>query len=139
MHWVLSTAIVCAAGDAKWDLMDRMSEEDFYVGIKSKLMGQVNLVRIGKEFLSPGGSITLTTGILADDPVLMTTSAAMVNGGINSFVQAAALELKQARVNVVCAGLVEEAVEKVSRLFPRPQRGPNEKGGERILEECVGG
>ena len=82
-------------------------------------MGQVNVVRIGRRFLNPKGSITLTTGILADQPVLMTTSAAMVNGGIHSFVKAAALELINGiRVNVVSSGLVEDAVEKYQDYFP---------------------
>ena len=57
-------------------------------------MGQVNVVRIGKDYLNNGGSISIqSTGILADDPVDMTTSAAMVNGAIHSFVQAVVLEL----------------------------------------------
>ena len=77
-------------------------------------MGQINLVRIGKDYINPGGSFTLTTGILADDPVPMTTSAAMVNGGIHSFVKAAALEMKKdQRINVVASGLVEDAVENL--------------------------
>ena len=42
-------AIVCIAGDSKWDKFDNLSEDDFYIGIKSKLMGQVNLVRIGRK------------------------------------------------------------------------------------------
>lgn len=111
-------AIVNISGEAKWDSFENLSEEDFYIGIKSKLMGQVNLVRIGQRFLNPGGSFTLTTGILADDPVLMTTSAAMVNGAINSFVKAAALELNHHRINVVSAGLVEDAYEKYKNYFP---------------------
>jgi hypothetical protein len=82
-------------------------------------MGQVNLVRIGQDYLNTGGSFTLTTGILADYPVVMTTSAAMVNGGIHSFVKAAALELKNAlRINVVSSGLVEDAIEKYETYFP---------------------
>lgn len=61
----------------------------------------------------------LTTGILADDPVMMTTSAAMVNGGIHSFVRAAALEMKNGhRINVVSSGLVEDAVDKYQAYFP---------------------
>jgi len=48
--------VVCTAGDAKWASFDEMTEEDFYIGIKSKLMGQVNLVRIGKDYMNPGGS-----------------------------------------------------------------------------------
>jgi len=78
-------AIACIAGEAKWAPFNELSEEDYYIGIKSKLMGQVNLVRIGQNYLNPKGSITLSTGILADDPVMKTASAAMVNGGIHSF------------------------------------------------------
>jgi len=48
----------------------------------------------------------------------MTTSAAMVNGGIHSFVKAVALELDQVRVNAVSAGLVEDAYEKYTDYFP---------------------
>ncbi|QNJ97934.1 short chain dehydrogenase [Constantimarinum furrinae] len=112
-------AVVNIAGDAKWDKFDNLSEEDYYIGIKSKMMGQVNLVRLGRKHLNPGGSITLTTGILADEPVDMTTSAAMVNGAVQSFVKAVALELDNGhRVNVVSADLVEDAYEKYKDYFP---------------------
>lgn len=111
-------AIICIAGDAKWDKFENLTEDDFYVGIKSKMMGQVNTVRIGKDYLNDGGSITLSTGILADDPVDMTTSAAMVNGAINSFVKAVVLELDNIRVNVVCSDLVEDSFEKYENYFP---------------------
>lgn len=112
-------AIICIAGEAKWDDFNALTEEDYYIGIKSKLMGQVNLVRIGQQFLKPKGSITLTTGILADDPVLKTTSAAMVNGAIHSFVKAVALEIEnEIRVNAVSSGLVEDAYEKYKDYFP---------------------
>lgn len=112
-------AIVGIAGDAKWDKFDSLTEDDFYIGIKSKMMGQVNLVRIGKDHLNDGGSITLTTGILADEPVDMTTSAAMVNGAIQSFTKAVALELPRGiRINTVSADLVEDAYEKYKDYFP---------------------
>ena len=112
-------AVVCIAGEAKWAAFDSMTEEDFYIGLKSKLMGQVNLVRIGKNYVNEGGSFTLSTGILADHPVELTTSAAMVNGGIHSFVKAVSLELKKGiRINVVSSGLVEDAVDKYAPYFP---------------------
>jgi NAD(P)-dependent dehydrogenase (short-subunit alcohol dehydrogenase family) len=112
-------AVVCIAGEAKWAPFDSMTEEDFYIGLKSKLMGQVNLVRIGQNYLNDGGSFTLTTGILADHPVLLTSSAAMVNGGIHSFVKAVSLELKNGiRINVVSSGLVEDAIDKYEEYFP---------------------
>jgi len=112
-------AVVCIAGDAKWAAFDTMTEEDFYIGLKSKLMGQVNVVRIGRNYLNDGGSFTLSTGILAEHPVDFTSSAAMVNGGIHSFVKAVSLELKNGmRINVVSSGLVEDAVEKYEAYFP---------------------
>ena len=112
-------AVVCIAGEAKWAAFDAMTEEDFDIGLRSKLMGQVNLVRVGHKFLNAGGSFTLTTGILADHPVVLTTSAAMVNGGIHSFVKAVSLELSNGiRINVVSSGLVEDAVEKYTAYFP---------------------
>ena len=112
-------AILCIAGEAKWAPFDSLTEDDFYIGLRSKLMGQVNLVRIGQDYVNTGGSFTLSTGILADYPVAMTTSAAMVNGGIHSFVKAAALELKnELRINVVSSGLVEDAIEKYETYFP---------------------
>ncbi len=112
-------AILCIAVEAKWADFNELTEEDYYIGLKSKLMGQVNVVRIGKNYLNQNGSITLSTGILADDPVVGTASAAMVNGGIHSFVQAVALELENGiRVNVVSLGMVEDAYEKYKDYFP---------------------
>ncbi len=112
-------AVVATAGEAKWAAFNDLSEEDYYIGLRSKLMGQVNLVRLGVDTINPGGSFTLTTGVLADDPVVMTASASMVNGAIHSFVQAVALEMPPGlRVNVVSAGLVEDSVEKYRSYFP---------------------
>lgn len=112
-------AIICIAGEAKWADFNEITEEEYYIGFRSKLMGQVNLVRIGKEYLNQGGSITLSSGILADDPVIKTASAAMVNGAIHSFVKAVALEMENGlRVNVVSSGMVEDAYERYKDYFP---------------------
>ena len=132
-------AIVAIAGDAKWDKFNNLSEDDFYIGIKSKLMGQVNVVRIGKDYLNKKGSITLSTGILADDPVDMTTSAAMVNGGIHSFVKAVALELENGiRINAVSSDLVEDAYEKYKDYFPGNTPVPMHKIADAYVK-CVEG
>ena len=121
-------AIICAAGEAKWAPFNELSEEDYYIGFRSKLMGQVNLVRIGQNYISKGGSITLTTGILADDPVVKTASAAMVNGAIHSFVQAVNLEIENdVRVNVVSSGMVQDAYEKYKDYFPGHNPIPMQK------------
>lgn len=112
-------AIICAAGSVKWDLFENMSEADYYVGIQSKMMGQVNLVRIGKNFISKNGSFTLTTGILADDPVLNASGSALANGAINSFAKAVAREQwGNFRINVVSPGLLEASAERLGAAFP---------------------
>ena len=112
-------AIINIAGEAKWGNFNELSEEDYEIGLKSKLMGQINLVRIGKDYLSPNGSITLTTGILGEIPVNLTVSPAIVNGGIMSFVKAVVLEIENGiRVNAVSPGLVEDSVEKYGEYFP---------------------
>ncbi len=111
-------AIIAVAGETKWDRFENLTEEDYYAGISSKLMGQINLVRIGKDYLNPGGSITLTSGILGDEPQMMTTIPAMVDGAIHSFVKAIDLELETTRVNVVCSDLVEDSFEELKDFFP---------------------
>ncbi len=112
-------AVICIAGEAEWGAFEELSEEAYYVGINSKLMGQVNLVRLGLDYMNAGGSFTLTTGILADIPVLLTASASMVNGGVHSFVRAVAMELKDGvRINAVSPGLVEESVGRYGDFFP---------------------
>jgi NAD(P)-dependent dehydrogenase (short-subunit alcohol dehydrogenase family) len=112
-------AVISIAGEAKWAPFDDLTEADYFYGLRHKLMGQVNLVRIARDYLTPGGSITLTTGLLADHPVPMTSSAAMVNGAIHSFVKAAALEISDGiRLNVVSPGLVEDSAVRYADFFP---------------------
>ncbi|MBK7030304.1 MAG: short chain dehydrogenase [Bacteroidales bacterium] len=118
-------AIVCAAGEARWSHFSQLSEEDYTHAIQSKLMGQVNLSCIGSKYLNPGGSVTLTTGILADHPVAGTSIAAMVNGAIHSFIKATAPEMPDGiRLNAVSSGLVEPAAEKYGKFFPGHQPIP---------------
>jgi NAD(P)-dependent dehydrogenase (short-subunit alcohol dehydrogenase family) len=132
-------AVISIAGEAKWAAFESMSEEDFYIGLRSKLMGQVNLVRIGLKYVNPGGSFTLTTGILADHPVELTTSAALVNGGIHSFVKAVALELKNGtRINVVSSGVVEDAAEKYAAYFPGDNPIPMKKVVNGYVKSVLG-
>ncbi|MEM8488437.1 MAG: short chain dehydrogenase [Bacteroidota bacterium] len=132
-------AIVCIAGDAKWAPFNELAEEDYYIGFRSKLMGQVNLVRLGQAHLNPGGSFTLSTGILADDPVVMTASAAMVNGAIHSFVKAASLEMENGhRLNVVSSGLVEDSVEKYADYFPGHNPIPMPKAVNAYVRSIMG-
>ena len=135
----LVDAVICIAGEAKWASFDQLSEDDYFIGLRSKLMGQVNLVRIGQSFVRAGGSFTLSTGILADDPVVLTASAAMVNGGIHSFVKAASLEMKDGhRLNVVSLGLVEDSLERYAAYFPGHNPIPMNKVVNAYLKSVMG-
>jgi NAD(P)-dependent dehydrogenase (short-subunit alcohol dehydrogenase family) len=104
-------AIVNAAGSAPFKDFDLLTENDYYMGIKDKMMGQVNLVHIAKDYLTTNGSITLTTGILADYPEPGSTALALVNGALHSFILAAAAVIKNGiRLNTVSPGAVEGTI-----------------------------
>jgi NAD(P)-dependent dehydrogenase (short-subunit alcohol dehydrogenase family) len=112
-------ALVSATGSGHFGPFDQMTEDDFYKGIKSKMMGQINLVMLGKDHINENGSFTLTSGILHNDPVAGSVGLSFVNGALNSFVIAAANELKRGiRLNVVSPGLVEDSVESLGAYFP---------------------
>ncbi|MEN2401385.1 short chain dehydrogenase [Flavobacterium sp. MC2016-06] len=102
-------ACVCAAGDCYTGDLLSLDEEKLNIGIKNKLLGQINLVLIGQNYLNENGSFTLTSGKMADKPVKNNSSKAIVNGGIHSFVLAAALELEKGiRINAVSPGKVSD-------------------------------
>ncbi|MBY5921759.1 short chain dehydrogenase [Ferrimonas balearica] len=103
-------AIISTAGLAKFGPMAQLSDADFDLALQNKLMGQVNLVRIGQSYVNEGGSITLTSGILSRHPMPGSSSIAMANGALESFVRAAALELPQLRLNVVAPAFVKETM-----------------------------
>jgi len=111
-------AIVSAAGSVKFAPLEEMSDSDFEIGLKDKLMGQVNLVLLGRHSLSDGGSFTLTTGVLDRDPVRFGSSASMVNGAVNAFVRAAAIELPRGlRINSVSPGVIQESMDSFAPYF----------------------
>ncbi|MHC4849596.1 MAG: short chain dehydrogenase [Planctomycetota bacterium] len=111
-------AVVCTAGKVKFAPFAEMQAADYEIGLKDKLMGQVELVLIGREFVSDGGSFTLTTGVLDCDPIVQGTSASMVNGAVNAFVMAAAIEMPRGqRINAVSPGVIEEAMDTYAPFF----------------------
>lgn len=111
-------ALICAAGGAQFGPLASMKDADFRIGVNSKLMGQVNLVLIGQHYINPKGSFTLTSGALADDPIVMGATVSTMNGAINGFVRGAAIELENGvRINAVSPDIVEESTAYFS-YFP---------------------
>lgn len=116
-------ALIIAAGGGHIGPFQEMTEEDFYKGIKSKMMGQINLVLTGQHYIRDHGSFTLTSGILAEDPIRHGANITAINSAINGFGIAAAGELltRGIRVNVVSPALVEDSVETLGQFFPGHQ------------------
>ena len=103
--------IVSTAGAARFAPLKKLGDEDFRFSLAHKLMGQVNLARIGMDYLNDHGSITLTSGILSNQPMVGSAVISLVNAGLEGFTRAAALEAPRGiRVNVVSPPWVAETL-----------------------------
>jgi NAD(P)-dependent dehydrogenase (short-subunit alcohol dehydrogenase family) len=104
-------AVVSCTGAARFGPLAKLSDDDFAFSLNNKLMGQVNLVRIGVEYVTDGGSFTLTSGTLSQEPMPGSTAISLVNSALEGFVRAAGLEMPRGiRVNVVSPPWVSETL-----------------------------
>ncbi|MFS2126725.1 short chain dehydrogenase [Pseudomonas sp. Pseusp97] len=111
-------ALISAAGKVHFGALAEMGEAEMAVGLKDKLMGQVNLVLIGSQYANDGASFTLTTGILSEQPIVLGSSASLVNGAVEGFVRSAALELPRGqRINAVSPNVLVESMEGYAPFF----------------------
>ncbi len=105
-------AVVSCAGGAGWGPLGSLTDADFALSLRYKLMGQVNVVRFAKDKVKEGGSITVTSGILATKPMPGSAAVSLVNAGLEGFVRAAGLEMPRGvRVNVVSPPWVKETLQ----------------------------
>lgn len=111
-------AIIATAGSVHFGPLTEMTPAQLAIGLQDKLMGQVNLVLAGQQVLNDGGSITLTSGILSQDPIRYGASASMVNGALEAFARSAALELPRGiRINVVSPTVLQESLDSYAPYF----------------------
>jgi NAD(P)-dependent dehydrogenase (short-subunit alcohol dehydrogenase family) len=111
-------ALVATTGNVHFGPLARMTADEFKIGLHDKLLGQVQLALLGQHYLNDRGSITLTSGILSHDPIVNGASASAVNGAIESFVKAAALELQRGiRINVVSPSVLTESLTTYGEFF----------------------
>lgn len=104
-------AILCAAGSGVWKPLAELTDEDFQKSVGYKLMGQVNVIRYGFDALRDGGSIAVTTGVLAHSPMPGSAAFSLANCGLEGFARAAALEAPRGiRVNVISPPWVSETL-----------------------------
>jgi len=132
-------AVVSAAGDVHFAALKEQTEETLMLGLRQKVMGQINLVLAGLNVVLEGGSFTLTSGVLDRDPIRMGVGAAMANGALAGFVVGAAIEMPRClRVNVVSPGLLDVSVPRYGQWFPGHDPVSSERVGRAYVKSVEG-
>lgn len=122
-------AIIATTGNVHFGALKDMTTEQFNVGLQDKFLGQVRVALIGQHFLNEGGSITLTSGITADEPIAQGANATGANRGLEGFVIAAATELPGRRINIVSPTVVDESLATYGEFFPGFESIPAARAG----------
>ncbi|MGL6262361.1 short chain dehydrogenase [Aeromonas jandaei] len=136
-------AVVNTAGYCEYAPFGEMSDEQWQTTIQSKLMGQINLVNVGLNYINQGGSFTLISGILNIKPIPLAIADATTSGAIDTFVQCVAHELPRGiRINVVNPTVLEEAWDVYGEMMPGFQPVPGAlvgKAFERSVDGFISG
>ncbi|MFM5845214.1 short chain dehydrogenase [Aeromonas veronii] len=136
-------AVVNTAGFCEYAPFGEMSDEQWQTTIQSKLMGQINLVNIGLNYINQWGSFTLISGILNIKPIPLAIADATTSGAIDTFVQCVAHELPRGiRINVVNPTVLEEAWDVYGEMMPGFQPVPGAlvgKAFERSVDGFISG
>ncbi len=111
--------LISTTGQTAFEPFLKSSQADWALGFDNKLMGQINLVKYGVKYLNnPNGSFTITSGIIADQPIRFGMMAGVVGGALNAFVKAAALELRlQCRVNAISPNALKQSFKHYQSFF----------------------
>ena len=127
-------ALVSTTGKVHFGDLAAMTEKEMQIGLQNKLMGQVNLVLIGRDHINDNGSFTLTSGLLNHDPIRYGAAASLVNGALDGFVTGAAVEMPRGlRINVVSPGVLTESLPVFGDYF----RGFESVAGKRFAQAYV--
>lgn len=103
-------ALISTAGETFVGPWKNLNDQTFKKGIEGKMMGQINLVLIGQHYINPKGSFTLITGALTHEPQINFANASAVNGAVEGFVRASAIELPNGiRINAVSPTVIENS------------------------------
>ncbi len=110
--------LISCIGGTPFKTFEELTMEDFALGLSKKCFSQLNLAKAAIPFLSDNGSITLTSGIIGDEPILAGSCAAAANGALNMSVSTLAAEYAgRLRINVVSPSIIENSVEDYGMLF----------------------
>ena len=106
--------VVSCAGSGVFKPLTELTDADIQLSVDSKLMSQVHLVRTGVAHVNDGGVFVLTAGEFSQRPMPGVPALAMVNGALESFGRAAALDLpRNIRINVISPPFIKETAERM--------------------------
>jgi NAD(P)-dependent dehydrogenase (short-subunit alcohol dehydrogenase family) len=111
-------AVASAAGDVPYKRLVEMTPDDYLSAYRGKVAGQIELVRQGTRHVAERASFTLISGVLSQEPIVTGTAAAMVNGAVDAFVRAAAIEITPQRINAVSPTVFAESMAEYGDSFP---------------------
>jgi len=132
-------AIVNTVGVCEYADFTNMTEEQWMTTVLSKMMGQINLVRIGQEYIKDGGSFSLISGILSSKAIPMAIADATTSGAIDTFVKCVAYELPRGiRVNSINPTVIEEAWDVYGEMMPGFQAVPGKLVGKAFARSVDG-
>ena len=110
--------LVSCIGGTPFKTFEELTMDDFAAGLSTKCFSQLNLAKAVIPFLSENGSITLTSGIIGDEPIIAGSCAAAANGALNMCVSTLAAEYAgKLRINVVSPSIIENSVDHYGMLF----------------------
>ena len=103
-------ALISTAGPTFVGPWKKLNDVTFRQGVEGKMMGQINLVLIGQNYINAKGSFTLITGALSHDPQKNFANASAANCAVEGFVRAAAIEMENGiRINAVSPTVIENS------------------------------
>ena len=111
-------ALISATGKVHFGALAEMGEAQFAVGLADKLMGQVNLVLIGREFANDGASFTPHLGRAQRRPDPRRLLGEHGQRRHRQLRESAAIELPRGlRINSVSPTVIEEALPSYGPFF----------------------
>lgn len=111
-------AVVVAAGSGPFKPFPELTRDDYVAALYSKALSQLDVLRIGLDHVTDGGSITLTSGCVGREPTAAGAAAAAANGAVENVVSTAAAEAPRGvRINAVSPNVLASA-ESLHAGFP---------------------
>lgn len=111
-------AVVSTIGGAKWASAEDATLETYTATLTGKLLCQIRITLAARGHVRPGGSVTLTSGIVGNFAFPGGSPSAIANIGLDAFVKSAAVELPHMRLNTVSATVLEESADAYAAVFP---------------------